>query len=192
MKGLAARERQETALLVAHLAEFDTRDAYLRAGYSSLFTYCRGVLKLSDDEAYNRVAAARTARRFPVVLGFLSAGDLTVTTVRLLAPHLTAENHVAILESARGKRKADVGLIVASLSPRPDVPACVRKLPQPVTVDTTNSNGTGQSASFHCDGPARSFRRRHRTCPGHPTDSRNRIDRCRPRGPGVAGVRQLR
>jgi hypothetical protein len=36
VKGLTARERRATALLVAHLAEFDTRDVYLRAGYSSL------------------------------------------------------------------------------------------------------------------------------------------------------------
>jgi hypothetical protein len=31
---------------------------------------------LSDDEAYNRVVAARTARRFPVVLDLLAAGDV--------------------------------------------------------------------------------------------------------------------
>jgi hypothetical protein len=123
VKGLTARERRATALLVAHLAELDTRDVHLRAGYSSLFVYCRDVLSLSEHEAYNRIEAARTARRFPVVLDLLADGSVNLTTVRLLGPHLTSENHGAVLESARGKRKAEVEEIVARLSPRADIPA---------------------------------------------------------------------
>jgi hypothetical protein len=49
---LAASERDATALLVAHLAELDTRDVHLRAGYGSLFAYCRTALALSEAEAY--------------------------------------------------------------------------------------------------------------------------------------------
>jgi hypothetical protein len=129
VKSLAARERRATALLVAHLAELDTRDLHLRAGYSSLFVYCRDVLALSEHEAYNRMEVARTARRFPVVLGLLAQGAVNLTTVRLLGPHLTAENHAGVLESARGKKKAGVEQIVARLSPRPDVPALLRRVP---------------------------------------------------------------
>jgi hypothetical protein len=93
------------------------------------------VLALSEHEAFSRIEAARTARRFPVVLGLLVAGELNLTAVRLLGPHLTAENHLSVLGSARGKRKADVEEIVARLSPRADVPSSVRKLPgtQPVS-----------------------------------------------------------
>jgi hypothetical protein len=129
VKSLAARERRATALLVAHLAELDTRDLHLRAGYSSLFVYCRDVLALSEHEAYNRMEVARTARRFPVVLGLLAEGAVNLTTVRLLGPHLTAENHAGVLERARGKKKAEVEEILARLSPRPNVPASVRRLP---------------------------------------------------------------
>ena len=129
LKSLAARERRATALLVAHLAELDTRDLHLRAGYPTLFVYCRDVLALSEHEAYNRMEVARTARRFPVVLDLLAEGAVNLTTVRLLGPHLTADNHARVLESARGKRKAEVEEIVARLAPRPDVPASVRKLP---------------------------------------------------------------
>jgi hypothetical protein len=131
LEGLAARERRATADLVAHLAEMDTRDVYLRAGYSSLFAYCCDVLALSEHEALNRIEAARTARRFPVVLGLLESGEITLTTVGLLAPHLTDENQVRVLESARRKRKAEVQEIVARLSPRADVPASIRKLSPP-------------------------------------------------------------
>ena len=46
---LAANERQATALLIAHLAELDARRLYLAEGFSSLFTYCIQVLRLSEN-----------------------------------------------------------------------------------------------------------------------------------------------
>src|SRR5712691_9254830 len=59
----------------------------------------------------------------------LAAGTVTLTEVRLLAPRLTLANHREVLDSARGKKKAEIGKIVARLAPRPDVPASIRKLP---------------------------------------------------------------
>ncbi len=134
VKDLAARERGATVLLVAHLAELDTRDVHLRAGHGSLFGYCREVLALSEQEAYNRIAVARAARRFPVILELLEAGVLNLTTVRLLAPRLTPDNHRDVLESARGKSKLQVEEIAARLWPRPDVPSYIRKLPTPTPI----------------------------------------------------------
>lgn len=131
LKSLAGRERDATAQLVAHLAELDTRDLHLRAGYGSLFAYCRDALKLSEHEAYNRIEAARAVRRFPLVLVLLGSGAVNLTTVRLLAPHLTFENHRVILDSARGKTRPEVEAIVARLAPRPDAAASLRKLPPP-------------------------------------------------------------
>jgi hypothetical protein len=131
VKGLVGRERATTAELVAHLAELDTRDVHLREGYHSLFVYGRDVLGLSEAEAYTRIEVARAARRFPEILDLLAAGSVSLTALRLLAPHLTPANHLEALESARGKRKAEVQVIVASLAPRPDVPASVRGLPAP-------------------------------------------------------------
>lgn len=125
------REREETASVVAHLAELDTRDVYLREGYPSLFVYCRDALGMSEGEAYNRIEVARTARRFPVVLDMLADGRLHLTAARLLGPHLTLDNHCEVLGSAHGKTKLEIQEIVARLSPRPDVPASVRRLPAP-------------------------------------------------------------
>jgi hypothetical protein len=126
---LSTREREATVQLVAHLAELDTRDVHLRAGHGSLFAYCRDALALSEQEAYNRIAVARAARRFPLVLELLESGAVNLTTVRLLGPHLTSENNRSVLESARGKSKAQVEEIAAALWPRPDAPSFVRKLP---------------------------------------------------------------
>jgi hypothetical protein len=137
VKSLLALERDATAQIVAHLAELDTRDVHLREGYTSLFVYCRDALGLSEWEAYNRIEVARAARRFPAILDMLADGSVNLTTVKLLASHLTPANHRDVLESARGKRKPEVEEIVARLSPRPDVPPSIRRLPAPRSVSTT-------------------------------------------------------
>ncbi len=131
LKAFTFREREATAQIVAHLAELDTRDFHLREGYPSLFVYCRDALDFSEHEAYNRIVAARAARGFPVILDLLAQGALNLTTVRLLAPHLTPANHPEVLDSARGKRKPEVEELVARLAPRPDVGPTIRKLPAP-------------------------------------------------------------
>jgi hypothetical protein len=57
---------------------------------------------------------------------------VNLTAVRLLAPHLTAENHQDLLRSVRGLRKSQVEEVVARLAPKPDVPTSIRKLPSPM------------------------------------------------------------
>jgi hypothetical protein len=132
---LAAKEREATVELVAHLAVLDARPALFAAqGYGSLFTYCTHVLGLSEDATCNRTKAARASRRFPVILDLLASGALSLTSVRLLAPCLTPENHQAILARASGKSRREIEALVAELAPRPDVPTSVRKLPVPARV----------------------------------------------------------
>jgi hypothetical protein len=126
---LALNERHMTAALVAHLAELDARRLYLAEGCSSLFTYCTQVLHLSEHAAYGRIEAARAARRFPVLLEHLADGWVNLTTVCSLAPHLTDENHAALLEQARHRSKRAVEELVAWLRPQPPVPDAIRKLP---------------------------------------------------------------
>src|SRR2546425_3402100 len=104
VNSLARCEREATASLLAHLAELDARRLYLAAGFSSLFTYCCTVLHLSEPAAYNRIEAARAARRFPV------------------------ENHQELLAAAAGKSKRDVEELLVPYFPRPEVPSLVRKL----------------------------------------------------------------
>lgn len=127
-------ERRATVELLTLLAELDARRLYLGQGCSSLFTYCNQVLHLSEHAAYHRIEAARTARQYPVVLELLAEGALTLTTVALLRPHLTAENHARLLDAARHKTKREVEHQIACLAPQPDVPSLVRKIPEPSTV----------------------------------------------------------
>lgn len=129
MKRLARGEREATVALIVHLMEFDARQLHLAAGFSSLFVYCCEVLRLSEHETYNRIEVARTAREFPVVLELLADGALSQTTIRLLAPHLTAGNYQDLLATAARKSKRQVEELLAQRFPRPATPPSIRKLP---------------------------------------------------------------
>ena len=126
---LASKERRATVALVRSLIELDARRLYLREGCSSLFTYCTQVLRLPEGSAYNRIEVARSARRYPALLDHLEDGTLTLTTARLLAPHLTSDNHREVLTAARSRSKREVEVLIASMHPRPAQPPSVRKLP---------------------------------------------------------------
>jgi hypothetical protein len=119
---LAQDERSGTVQLIAGLAEVDRRKLHLGLGCASLFIYCTRVLRLSPHAAYNRIAVARAARRFPVILDRLETGSLNLTAVRLLAPLLTAENHERLLDAAHGKGKCEVEILVAGLRPTGTAP----------------------------------------------------------------------
>lgn len=128
---LTAGEREATARLLISLGELDARKLYLGEGFPSLFTYCTQCLHLSEHAAYNRIEAARAARQWPEIHERIADGSLTLTSVRLLAPHLTTENLRRVLYAARHKSKREVVHLVAGLHPLPDVPTTVRKLPVP-------------------------------------------------------------
>jgi len=127
---LAGKEREATVELVAHLAALDSRPSvYAAKGYGSLFTYCVEALRLSEDATCNRIYAARACRRFPKILEALAAGEMSLTSVRMLSPHLTDENWQTVLARAGGRSRRDIEALVAELAPRLDVPSSVRKLP---------------------------------------------------------------
>jgi len=128
VKHLAACERRASVALIRSLVEFDSRQLYLREGCSSLFTYCTQVLHLSEGSAYNRIETARAARRYPAVLEALEAGDLTLTAVRILAPHLTSANYAEVLAAAKHRSKQGIQELIASLNPRPEAATIIRRV----------------------------------------------------------------
>jgi hypothetical protein len=143
---LAITERGTCAELVAHLAALELRPSFHAArGYGSLFAYCTEALHLSEDAACNRIQAARASRSFPVILDLLASGAVTLSSIRVLGPHLTAENHERVLARAAHRQREDILALVAELAPRPDVAASVRKLPAP-TLPTPSRTEEAQPA----------------------------------------------
>ncbi len=108
LASIVRQDRATTAALLAHIAEVDARRLYLPAAYSSMFAYCVGELRLSEDAAYKRIQAARAAREFPRLLEDLAAGRLHLAAVCLLAPHVTKENIDELVAAASHRRKAEV------------------------------------------------------------------------------------
>ena len=131
LKQLIVRDRKLEAELLAHLAEVDARKLYLKEGCSSMFVYCTEVLHFSEPVAYHRIAAARAARCYPALLERLGSGEIHLSGITLLAPHLTHENHVDLLDQAKHKSKRAIEALVADLRPRPASASYVRRLPPP-------------------------------------------------------------
>ena len=105
------------------------------------------VLHLSEDAVYNRITAARAARRYPAIIEKLESGALSPTTVRLLARHLTRENHQELLAAASGKGKQAVEELLARRFPQPDVAGRVRKVRPPVNVTSHHGRARGEHPS---------------------------------------------
>ncbi len=128
LASLAAQDRVTTAAMLAHLAEVDARKLYLPAGYPSMYAWCVGELKLSEDAAAKRIQAARIARRFPAIFPMLADGRLHLSGVNLLAPYLTPENADDLLAATTHHGKAGIQRLIAERFPRPDLPALVQPL----------------------------------------------------------------
>ena len=141
---LVARDRATTAALLAHLAEVDARKLYLPAAYPSMFAYCVGELRMSEDAAAKRIQAARAARRFPAIFQAVADGRLHLTAVGLLAPHLTEHSADDLLVAAAHKSKSEIELLLAERFPRSDVLTWMAAPPS-----------TSQHAPAHVEEPSR-------------------------------------
>jgi 5-methylcytosine-specific restriction endonuclease McrA len=127
---LVVRDRRMTAELLVAIAEIDERKIWAKHGCSSMFTFCMERFHMSEQVTAKRLWAARTARRFPVILRMVECGELHLGAIHLLARHLTAGNHVEVLERAKHKSCREVEGLVAELAPRADVPSRIRALPE--------------------------------------------------------------
>jgi len=71
------------------------------------------------------------AHKYPMILDVLLEGSIHLGTLRIIGKCLTSQNHKKVLDAARGKNKTELEHLAAALDPQPDVPAVLRKLPEP-------------------------------------------------------------
>jgi hypothetical protein len=126
---LIRTDREVTARLLAHLNEVEERRLHLKQATSSMFAYCVERLKMSEDEAGRRLAAARIARKFPAIYQLLAQGKLSVSVIGLLKHHLTADNHAELLAAVAGQSFRQAEALLAARFPSPDAADLIRKLP---------------------------------------------------------------
>jgi len=66
-----------------------------------------------------------------MLLEMLADGRLHLSGIAKLAPHLKEDNRESLLARAAHMSKRRIEELIAELSPKPDVPAAIRKLPAP-------------------------------------------------------------
>lgn len=126
----AAGERETLCHLLKYLAEVESRGIHLDMGYRTVFDFCVLRLKLSEGAAMRRIYSARAAVKVPELYDKLRSGELSLSSVSRLAPHLTTENARGLIARASGARLREVETIVAELTykearPIPDPNAVV-------------------------------------------------------------------
>jgi hypothetical protein len=131
-RGLVGKTNQVFAALLAHLAEVEARGLHRTRACASLYTYCIYELRFSEDAAARRAGAAKLVKRFPVLLEAIANGELHLTGLLMLGPHLTPENVVEMLGRAKFRTKKELGKLVRELHPLPLVPDVIEPLrPEP-------------------------------------------------------------
>lgn len=133
----AQEERERMPWFLACLGEGDRRRIFEVRGYSSTFDYCVRRLKLSEDEACRRIQAARAAVSRPELLSALADGQLSLTSVSKIAPHVRRADAPEIIARAEGKSMRELEKLLAPLSPEPAKRDRVRL----ITVTTPSENG---------------------------------------------------
>jgi hypothetical protein len=122
------KSNQVFAALLEHLAEVEARGLHRTRACTSLYTYCIYELRFSEDAAARRAGAAKLAKRFPVLLDAIAKGELHLTGLLMLGPHLTEANCVDVLGRAKFRTKKEIGKLIRSLAPLPDVPDSIEPL----------------------------------------------------------------
>jgi 5-methylcytosine-specific restriction endonuclease McrA len=148
---LVVQNRAMNASLLAYIAEVDARRLYLAAGFPSMYAYCVDELRLSEDAAYKRIQAARAAREFPVLFTAVAEGRLHLSAVRLLAPHLTAENVDDLVAAATHLRYSEIEQLLARRFPRPEMLGIdlISRLPaSPLAAGQVEKNGHGDQLAM--------------------------------------------
>jgi hypothetical protein len=103
---IVEKSRGLEAELLLHLGEVDERKLYLECAFPSMFAFCVEELGFSEDAAYARITVARAARRLPAVVEAVRSGQVHLTGLRMLVPHLTDQNLREILAQAAGQVEA--------------------------------------------------------------------------------------
>src|SRR5438128_2078556 len=97
LEKLVKKEGEVTLEILGHLGEVEEREIYLKAGYSSLYSYTTIHLLYSEPAAMRRIKAARCIRAFPRVRELLTERAVNLSTICLFSSHLSKENEDKLL-----------------------------------------------------------------------------------------------
>ena len=129
---LVRLEKQNVALLIAHIAEMSRRKAELERGYKNMFEYGVRRLNLSEGSVALRLQVANVSRRFPQILVALAENRISLTVAGLLAAHLEEANVERLLSDCAGMTKRAAEEYLVRLRPKPVFTPSIRRQSVPV------------------------------------------------------------
>lgn len=111
---LADAERRITYDMIRHLLEYDRRKLYRRDRVANLWQYCTLVLKLSEDQAINRMQVVAAIKNKPELGPLLERGELSASAIRKLSKALDTPQSASLIEQSKGRPLREVERLAAS------------------------------------------------------------------------------
>src|SRR5205814_6066919 len=118
VRRLTARSNVALADLLAHLGEVERRGVHRLRACASLYAYCIYELRMSEDAAFRRSKAARLVREYPELGDAIAKGEIHLTGVLMIGPHLGGERHAEILRRSRFRSKRELLRLLAEIDPK--------------------------------------------------------------------------
>ncbi len=103
--------------LILILGEIDQLKFFRRLGYSSLFTYAVGALRLSEANAYAFISVARKSREIPELKMAVIEQKITVAKASRIVAAITKENVLSLVKFAETHTTRQTEVEVARLQP---------------------------------------------------------------------------
>ena len=155
---LNKQERATSTDILLHLIEVEQRKLHLELGHSSLFSYACKELCYSEPAAHRRISSARCINRIPELYPMLLVGEVSLTTISLIAQELTPENKAELLPQLCGASRKQVEKLVARIrGGAPAIRDCIKpvfaKAPAKVAAGSVPSGQTQKQKPPVADAP---------------------------------------
>jgi hypothetical protein len=128
LKALCRKERKLQSDFLAYLNAVEDRKLFAGEGYSSLFSYVTEHLGYSESSALKRIHVARLCFKYPELYYLIADGEVTLTSLQKVAPHIKKENAERLIKSICHKSVREVECLLAGEFPKPLMPDSMKPL----------------------------------------------------------------
>lgn len=104
--------------LIDILQEIDDQKAFTYFGFTSLFQYAVGSLKLSESRAYELIAIARKSRQVPELKVAISQGTINTGQARRIVSVITPENQAEWINMSSTLSQRDLEKKIVEIKPK--------------------------------------------------------------------------
>lgn len=112
LEQLIGNENKILAQSLAYISEVGRRRLFLSRGFTSLYEFCVKTLPLSPGSVYRRTQVAKKAQKHPLLLELVAKGELNLTVVSKICPHLKDSCQNDYIRSFIGKTVNEVEAVL--------------------------------------------------------------------------------